>query len=123
MKIGYGLAGRRVPTPHTPDSPDSRENLPAAGVAFSQEALEDLARNHHKALVRFLTLRTGSREDAQEVAQEAYAKLLARERQPGTISFLAGYLWRVAANLAGERKRRRRRAGYAQDQHRTRFNA
>jgi RNA polymerase sigma factor (sigma-70 family) len=69
-------------------------------------ALADLARNHHEALVRFLTLRTGSREDAQEVAQEAYAKLLALDRRD-TISFLAGYLWRIAANLAVDHKRRR----------------
>ena len=68
--------------------------------------LADVARKHHAALVRFLTLRTGNKEDAKEVAQEAYAKLLALDR-PDTISFLTGYLWRVAANLAVDRKRRR----------------
>ena len=66
----------------------------------------DLARNYHKALVRFLVLRVGSKDEATEIAQEAYAKLLALDR-PGSISFLAGYLWRTAANLAIDRKRQR----------------
>ena len=38
--------------------------------------------------------------------QEAYAKVLALDR-PGTVSFLVGYLWRIAANLAIDRSRRR----------------
>lgn len=70
------------------------------------EALAEIARNHHAALVRFLALRTGSTEDAKEIVQEAYAKVLALDR-PGTISLLAGYLWRVAANLAIDRGRQR----------------
>jgi RNA polymerase sigma factor (sigma-70 family) len=56
--------------------------------------------------VRFLTVRTGSVEDAKEIVQEAYAKMLALDR-PGTISFLAGYLWRIAVNLAIDRRRQR----------------
>lgn len=69
-------------------------------------ALAEIARSHHSALVRFLALRTGSTEDAKEIVQEAYAKLLALDR-PGTISFLVGYLWRIAANLAIDRGRQR----------------
>jgi len=69
-------------------------------------ALAEISRNHHAALVRFLTLRTGSVEDAKEIVQEAYAKMLALDR-PGTISFLAGYLWRIAVNLAIDRGRQR----------------
>lgn len=56
--------------------------------------------------MRFLALRTGSAEDAQEIVQEAYAKVLALDR-PGTVSFLVGYLWRIAANLAIDRSRQR----------------
>lgn len=78
-------------------SPASQDN---------SSALAEIARNHHSALVRFLALRTGSAEDAKEIVQEAYAKLLALDR-PGTISFLVGYLWRIAANLAIDRGRQR----------------
>ena len=70
------------------------------------EALAEISRSHHAALVRFLTVRTGSVEDAKEIVQEAYAKMLALEH-PGTISILAGYLWRIAVNLAIDRKRHR----------------
>lgn len=53
-----------------------------------------------------MAVRTGSVEDAKEIVQEAYAKLLALEH-PGTISLLAGYLWRIAVNLAIDLKRHR----------------
>jgi RNA polymerase sigma factor (sigma-70 family) len=69
-------------------------------------ALAEIARNHHSALVRFLALRTGSAEDAKEIVQEAYAKILALDR-PDAVSFQVGYLWRIAANLAIDRKRQR----------------
>lgn len=91
--------------PERSDAPCAEPPLPAATGSRSQQ-LADLARNHHAALIRFLTLRVGSKEEAREIAQEAYAKLLALER-PGPISFLAGYLWRIAANLAIDGKRRR----------------
>jgi RNA polymerase sigma-70 factor (ECF subfamily) len=68
--------------------------------------LADLASDHHRALLRFLTARTGSREEAREVAQEAYAKILALDK-PETIGLLVGYLWRTAGNLAAERRRTR----------------
>jgi RNA polymerase sigma factor (sigma-70 family) len=94
-----------------PCADSSRHAAPAAATAATgaQErsaALAEIARNHHAALVRFLALRTGSAEDAKEIVQEAYAKVLALDR-PGTVSFLAGYLWRIAANLAIDRSRQR----------------
>lgn len=70
------------------------------------EALAEISRNHYAALVRFLSVRTGSVADAEEIVQEAFAKMLALDR-PGTISFLASYVWRVAVNLAIDRKRQR----------------
>jgi RNA polymerase sigma-70 factor (ECF subfamily) len=70
------------------------------------EALAEISRNHYAALVRFLSVRTGSVEDAEEIVQEAFAKMLALDR-PGTISFLASYVWRVAVNLAIDRRRQR----------------
>jgi len=90
------------------DAPGRSE--PAGGssaAAQGQSAtLAEIARNHHSALVRFLALRTGSAEDAKEIVQEAYAKVLALDR-PDTVSFQLGYLWRIAANLAIDRKRQR----------------
>lgn len=68
--------------------------------------LAEVASQHHRALVQFLTARTGSREEAREVAQEAYAKILAL-RDPEAVDLLIGYLWRTAGNLALERRRTR----------------
>jgi RNA polymerase sigma factor (sigma-70 family) len=80
-------------------------NSPAEREGHTK-ALADLARDHHRALLRFLTARTGSQEEAREVAQEAYAKMLALDH-PETVGFLAGYMWKIAGNLATERKRQR----------------
>ena len=87
------------------DSQSADQDEPSADE-LRPRMVADLARNYHEALVRFLMLRVGSKEEAREIAQEAYAKLLALDR-PGSISFLAGYLWRTAANLAIDRRRQR----------------
>jgi RNA polymerase sigma-70 factor (ECF subfamily) len=77
--------------------------LPAV-KAEREQALAEIARNHHGALLRFLMIRTGSKAEAEEIAQEAYAKILALD-QPGTIGFLLGYLWRTAVHIAVDRNR------------------
>lgn len=86
------------------DYSESTVDLPARKPDRSLE-LADICRNHHAALLRSLSVRTGSAEDAKEVLQEAYAKVLALNR-PGTISVLVGYLWRTAVNLAMDYKRK-----------------
>ena len=79
-----------------------------AGTQTREQActktLSDVFRLHNAAMVRLLSIRTGSIEDAKEILQEAYVKVMALDRQ-GTISLLGGYLWRVAVNLATDRKR------------------
>lgn len=69
-------------------------------------ALAEVAREHHAPLLRFLTQRTGSVEDAKEIAQDAYVKVLAVERDD-SIASLASYLWRSALNLMTDHGRRR----------------
>lgn len=69
-------------------------------------ALTEIFDKYNASMVRFLAIRIGSAEDAKEILQEAYAKVLALDR-PRTISLLAGYLWRTAFNLAMDRKRER----------------
>jgi RNA polymerase sigma-70 factor (ECF subfamily) len=67
-------------------------------------AVAELFRRHHEALLRFLCARTRSMEEARDVAQEAYARLLALDR-PGTVSYLEGYIWRIAGNIVTDRQR------------------
>src|SRR5579862_6420761 len=72
---------------------------PAAEQSDPKKALAKLAREHHRALVHFLLARVGSKDRAEELAQETYAKVLALDA-PKAVSFLAGYVWRTAQHLA-----------------------
>jgi len=81
-----------------------------SGLAVHSAQLKDkvsqLFAEHNRLLLRFLEARLGDREEAKDVAQEAYARLLELQR-PNTISFLRAYLFRIAANLAIDRRRSR----------------
>jgi RNA polymerase sigma factor (sigma-70 family) len=78
---------------------------PEKAGARAQE-VERLFRDHNDSLIRFLTLRLQSRQEAREVAQEAYVRLLQLERAD-VASFVRAYLFRIAGNLAIDRLRRR----------------
>jgi len=72
--------------------------------AVYRRALGETFRRFHAGLVRMLSVRTGSVEDAKEIMQEAYARIIALDH-PGAIGVLPGYLWQTAVNLATDRKR------------------
>ena len=83
----------------TGDSSDSAESRVAL--------IERLFREHNEALLRFLRGRVSSRNEALEVAQEAYVRLLSLD-QPGAVSYLRAFLFKTAANIAIDRRRRHR---------------
>lgn len=83
---------------HSSERPEDREG--------HRKALSDLAKDHHRALLGYLKARTGSAYEAQEIAQETYAKMLALDR-PDVVGFLVGYMWKIAGNLVLERRRQR----------------
>lgn len=68
------------------------------------ELIGRLFREHNETLIRFLALRLRSQQEAKEVAQEAYVRLLKLD-QPGAVSFLRAFLFKTAANLAVDRIR------------------
>lgn len=82
-----------------------RDHQPDDAGAKAQE-VERLFRDHNDSLIRFLTLRLHSRQEAREVAQEAYVRLLQLDR-PDVAGFVRAYLFRIAGNLAIDRLRRR----------------
>jgi RNA polymerase sigma-70 factor (ECF subfamily) len=88
------------PKPH--DLLTADPELPSREVVLSR-----LFNEHNRELIGFLCTRLKSEQDAREVAQEAYARLL-RLDQPGAVSMLRAYLFKVAANLAIDRLRHRR---------------
>jgi RNA polymerase sigma factor (sigma-70 family) len=59
---------------------------------------------HNRALRSFLRARLGTTQDAEDVAQEAYARLL-QLGQPGAIGYLRAYLFKTAAHIAIDRVR------------------
>lgn len=70
------------------------------------QALSRLFEEHNRTLHSFLKARLGNEQEAREVAQEAYVRLL-QLHEPGTVSFLRAYLFKTAANLAIDRIRQR----------------
>lgn len=72
------------------------------------EQIESLFRQHNESLLRFLLARTGSAQEARDVAQEAYVKLLNLDR-PDTVGYLRAYLFQTAANLVKDRQKQRSR--------------
>lgn len=67
---------------------------------------------HNRALLAFLQCRLGSLADAQEVAQEAYVRMLTLEH-PEQVDSLRAFLFRIAGNLAVDRLRMRKLRGVA----------
>jgi RNA polymerase sigma factor (sigma-70 family) len=69
------------------------------------ELVERLFHEHNEALIRFLRTRLRSQQEAREIAQEAYVRLLSLD-EPGAVSYLRAFLFKTAANLAVDRMRR-----------------
>ncbi len=83
----------------------ARDDAPAGEQGSRVELVERLFREHNEALVRFLLTRLRSYQDAREVAQEAYVRILSLDK-PGATSYLRALLFKTAANLATDRQRR-----------------
>ena len=78
-------------------------------------AVSQLFRDHNRMLVGYLTSRLRSEQEAKEVAQEAYVRLL-QLQDPGTPSLLRAYLFKTASNLAIDRLRHRKVQYQAEEQ-------
>lgn len=93
----------KQPQPQTTPPP---ANSASGGTAHAAR-LRKLFEDHNRALHSFLLMKLGGNEqEAQEVAQEAYARLL-QLHDPGAVSLLQAYLFKTAANIAIDRARQR----------------
>jgi len=99
-----GFPSRHAQGP-LPEAATPASDLPASEAPASRDAAE-LARNLNTVLVRSLHLRLGSYEDAREVAQEAYARLL-HLGNTQVVSFQRALLFKIAQNLATDLLRKR----------------
>jgi RNA polymerase sigma-70 factor (ECF subfamily) len=84
--------------------PDSA--LPGQAPERDSELMTRLYREHNQALIRFLMTRLDSEQEAREVAQEAYVRILQLDSH-GAVSFLSSYLFKTAAHIAIDRLRHR----------------
>ena len=91
-------------------SPEHTESTVSAANNLDRHKrrVVSLYEEHNTALVRFLAVRLHSEEEAKEIAQEAYVKLLGLD-EPDAVNHFRAYLFRVAANLAADRLRQRHR--------------
>ena len=91
------------PSPQAKDGPLDEGTGQTEG---SRRALSRLFLECDRALRAFLQARLGSEHEAQEVAQEAYARLL-QLHQPDALSHPKAYLFKIAGNVATDRIRQR----------------
>jgi RNA polymerase sigma factor (sigma-70 family) len=87
----------------------------AAPLESTAAAVSHLFREHNHALVGYLTARLRSEQEAKEVAQETYVRLL-QMQDPGTPGLLRAYLFKTATNLAIDRLRHRKVRHRAEEQ-------
>ncbi len=87
---------------------------PPAGNSARNSELAALFREHNEMLVQFLTGKLRSRQEAREVAQEAYVRILSLD-SPGAVSFLRAFLFKTASNIAVDRIRHRERCPHTSD--------
>lgn len=82
----------------------------AEGESLSSSARSEMVRRlfqeHNRALIGFLVAKLNSQAEAQDVAQEAYVRLLQLE-PASAVSFLRAHLFTIASNLAIDRLRQR----------------
>jgi RNA polymerase sigma factor (sigma-70 family) len=89
-----------------PASPDELPAEPDSGPGRAR-LVERLFQEHNDSLLRFLSARMGSHQEAKEIAQEAYVRLLSLDA-PGAVSYLRAFLFKTASNIAIDRLRTRR---------------
>jgi len=98
---------------HSKPAPEAPE--PRAATALKEASYGDrvarLFREHNDSLMRALRARLSSPQEATEVAQEAYVRLL-RLDNPGAVSFLQAYLFKTAINLANDRLKHKARKAH-----------
>lgn len=90
-----------------PPASSMGESIPVPDSAYRAEALAIVARQLHRPLLRFFCKRTGSLEEAKDIVQEAYVRVLVVARGEA-IHDLDRYLWRCALNIMIDRRRKER---------------
>ena len=83
--------------------------MPIDAPAHATEAAQALFQEHGAAVYRFAAVLLRQPQDAEDVVQETFLKLLRHLRGGGDRGNLRGWLFTVAAHAARDRQRRRAR--------------
>jgi RNA polymerase sigma-70 factor (ECF subfamily) len=110
--IPQGVQDRMTAADKQQVEPRGGTDVPSNATA---SAVSQLFRDHNRLLVGYLTSRLGSEQEAKELAQESYVRLL-QLQNPGDPSLLRAYLFKTATNLAIDRLRHRRVQHQAEEQ-------
>lgn len=95
------------------------EGLPQGSDARARaEEVSRLFREHNRALVKFVLTRVANEQEAKEIAQEAYVRLLQLDQTVG-ISYLRWYLFKIARHIATDRYRQQNIRARLDQQHET----
>ena len=78
-------------------------------MGLSQEAITGLYTHESAKLQRYLTRRVGILEDAEDLVQDAYMRMLAAPVEAESLRSPKAFLFAVASNLAIDSIRRKRR--------------
>jgi RNA polymerase sigma factor (sigma-70 family) len=93
------------PQPQPIHSSENSETISdGSGSRARAEELSKLFREHNRALINFVMTRVGDEQEAREVAQEAYVRLLQLD-QPVAIGYLRWYLFKIAKHIATDKYR------------------
>ena len=92
-------------------SKDARGGPPHRVESQLTYDLEALFNQHHAGLLRYLTRYTGDPDEAADVVQEAYLRLV--ERPPPRSDNLRGWLFVVATNALRDRRKKRHETALA----------
>ena len=89
--------------------PPSDAELMARVREGDRDAFADLVDRHKDAVVTYLTRLTGSRDRAEDLAQESFLRLFRFAGAYSEQGYLRAYLYRIATNLVRSEERRERR--------------
>jgi RNA polymerase sigma factor (sigma-70 family) len=91
---------------HPSAASDSRSDEPGTVPVRLDEGhaqrIADLFRQEHDRVVHYLAARSGSRAEARDIAAQAFKQMLEIDN-PGTITHLKAYVYKVARNIATDR--------------------
>ena len=93
---------------HAPESNTESNAGPNTGFGRFNTEITTLYQEYNETLVRYLTIRLRSRQDAVEVAQEAYIRMIRRDNLDD-IDCFQSFLFRTATNISIDLQRQRAR--------------